>query len=72
MTDLIPILILGVLVGAAGFYFALYEGRPRRSPTRGNRVIKDGEEAGNIQKSHDTRHRSISSGSPIAESDSST
>ena len=50
MTDLIPILILGVLVGAAGFYFALYEGRPRRSATPGNRVINDGEEAGNIKK----------------------
>jgi hypothetical protein len=50
MTDLIPILILGVLVGAAGFYFALYEGRPRRSSTPGNRIIKDGEKAGNIKK----------------------
>ena len=50
MTDLIPVLILGVLVGAAGFYFALYEGRPRRSSTPGNRIIKDGEKAGNIKK----------------------
>jgi hypothetical protein len=50
MTDLIPIVILGVLLGAVGFYFAIYEGRPRRSATPGNRVIKEDRETGHGKK----------------------
>jgi hypothetical protein len=50
MTDLIPIVILGVLVGAAGFYFAIYEGRPRRPSTPGNRVIREDREMGNVKE----------------------